>query len=124
MKKITISVNDLQLPAELNDSMAAGTIWGALPLRGEASIWGDEIYFEVPLSIDLEPGAKEEVEVGTLGYWPPGRALCIFFGKTPLSTGDKPMAYSPVNVVGSVAGDCSVFKTVRPGDDVSIEHAR
>ena len=45
----------------------------------------------------------------------------FFFGKTPVSTSDKPKAYSPVNILGSVGGDSKVFKIVKAGDQIVID---
>jgi hypothetical protein len=71
----------------------------ALPVEGRAARWGDELYFDVPVDVDLEPNARAEVEPGTIAYWPQGPALCLFWGPTPASTGSEPRAASPVNVV-------------------------
>ena len=90
-------------------------------MEGRANTWGDEIYFEVPLVMDQESDARAEVEVGELGYWPVGRAFCIFFGPTPVSTDERPRAYSPVNVIGRVQGDATLFKLVMDGDLVRID---
>jgi len=121
MRKILITINNLSVSAELNDSVSANKIWGALPLSGSANVWGDEIYFEIPVSLKEVSDAQQEVDVGTLAYWPPGSALCVFFGKTPASTSDKPKAYSPVNILGSVDGDSKVFKIVKVGDQIVID---
>jgi len=106
---IIISAGDVSLPAELNDSPTARQIWETLPIEGTAKIWGDEVYFEIPVVAGQGPDARAEVEVGELGYWPVGRAFCIFFGPTPASTDERPRAYSPVNVLGRVLGDVSRF---------------
>jgi hypothetical protein len=119
-KRITITSGDILLEAELNDSPTSQAIWSALPITGRASVWGDEVYFEIPVEMPQEPGARQDMEVGELGYWPVGRAFCIFFGPTPVSTGGKPRAYSPVNVLGKVLGDARKFKAVRSGEDVTI----
>ena len=121
MRKILITINNLSVSAELNDSVSANKIWGALPLSGSANVWGDEIYFEIPVSLKEVSDAQQEVDVGTLAYWPPGCALCVFFGKTPASTSDKPKAYSPVNILGSVDGDSKIFKIVKAGDQIVID---
>ena len=121
MSDIVISSGELTLQAELNESPTAQEIWKKLPLEGRANAWGDEIYFEVPVVMDQEPDARAEVEVGELGYWPVGRAFCIFFGPTPVSTDERPRAYSPVNVIGRVQGDARLFKLVRDGDLVRID---
>jgi len=121
MRKILITISNLSVSAELNNSVSADKIWEALPLSGSANVWGDEIYFEIPVSLKEVSDAQQEVEVGTLAYWPPGSALCVFFGKTPVSTSDKPKAYSPVNILGSVGGDSKVFKIVKAGDQIVID---
>ena len=121
MRKILITISNLSVSAELNNSVSADKIWEALPLSGSANVWGDEIYFEIPVSLKEVSDAQQEVEVGTLAYWPPGSALCVFFGKTPISTNDKPKAYSPVNILGLVDGDSKVFKIVEAGDQIVID---
>jgi len=124
MKTITISAGDVSLPAELNDSPTARQVWEALPIEGTAKTWGDEVYFEIPVVAGQEPDARAEVEVGELGYWPVGRAFCIFFGPTPASTDERPRAYSPVNVLGRVLGDVTCFRAVREGTRVRIARAK
>ena len=121
MRKILITISNLSVSAELNNSVSADKIWEALPLSGSANVWGDEIYFEIPVSLKEVSDAQQEVEIGTLAYWPPGSALCVFFGKTPVSTSDKPKAYSPMNILGLVDGDSKVFKIVEAGDQIVID---
>lgn len=120
MNTITISAGDVSLPAELNDSPTARQIWEALPLEGSARVWGEEIYFEIPVMADEEPDARADVDVGELGYWPMGHAFCIFFGPTPASTDEKPRAYSPVNILGRVIGDATEFGAVPAGATVRV----
>ncbi|MGQ9500938.1 MAG: cyclophilin-like fold protein [Anaerolineae bacterium] len=120
MNRITITAGNVSLPAELNDSPTAQLIWDALPIEGRANRWGDEIYFEIPVKTGQEPDAREEVAVGELGYWPVGHAFCIFFGPTPVSTDDRPRAYSPVNIVGRVIGDATLFRSVKSGAKVVL----
>ena len=120
MKKINISVGNVAVEAEMFDTPTADTIFEALPIEGSANVWGDEIYFDIPLSIGQEPDASADVEVGDLAYWPAGPAFCIFFGPTPVSTDEKPKAYSPVNVFGRVLGDAKQFKAVSNGAAVRV----
>jgi len=124
MNKILISAGDVSLEAELNDSPTARQIWEALPIVGTAQTWGDEIYFEIPVQANLEPGARAEVSVGELGYWPMGHAFCIFFGPTPSSVDERPRAYSPVTILGHVQGDATRFRAVPDGARVEIARAR
>jgi len=98
-------------------------IWDGLPIEAKAIRWGEEIYFEIPVKI-REEDSQQDVEIGDLAYWPPGSAFCIFFGRTPVSKGDKPRAYSPVNVFGRILGDAKVFKKVRDGDPIRIDRFR
>lgn len=98
----------------------AEAVWVALPIKGNANRWGDEIYFSIPVSLKEEK-SRAEVEVGSIAYWPPGKALCIFFGPTPVSQHSEPQAYSPVNVFAKVVTDPTVFKKVRDGEQVTLE---
>ena len=120
IKRITIITGQISLTAILNDSYTAEKIYNALPLEGKAIIWGDEIYFDILLKLEQEAYARADVEVGELAYWPAGSAFCIFFGPTPVSTGEKPRAYSPVNVFGKIEGDAAILKKVSRGDTVKI----
>jgi hypothetical protein len=120
MRKIRITAGDVTLDAELNHSPTSLLIWDILPVTGRANIWGEEIYFEIPVDSSQEPDARQDMEIGELGYWPAGRAFCIFFGPTPVSTTGKPRAYSPVNVLGKVLGDATKFKSILNGENVTI----
>ena len=120
MAKINISVENVSVEAELLDTPTARKILEALPFEGSANIWGDEIYFDIPLNLEQEPEARTEVEVGDLAYWPAGPAFCIFYGPTPVSTGDQPRAYSPVNVFGKIDGNADVLKKVPSHNLVKI----
>ena len=119
-KRIRIKVGTVEVAAELNDTDTAQAIWEALPIKGHANLWGDEIYFSIPVSIELEAG-QELVDVGDLGYWPPGKGFCIFFGPTPMSEGEQPRPASPVTVLGKVIGEATVFKQVASGAEITIE---
>jgi hypothetical protein len=98
----------------------AEAIWSALPTKGNANRWGDEIYFPIPVNLNEEK-ARAKVEVGSVAYWPPGKALCIFFGPTPVSKNGEPRAYSPVNVFAKIVGDPTVFRKVHDNDQVLLE---
>ena len=117
---IRITVGGLEVNASLNDTETAKAIAAALPISASANTWGDEIYFGIPVDTGLEDG-QEVVELGDLGYWPPGRAFCIFFGRTPASQGDEIRPASAVTVIGRVAGDPTLFKQVNSGAQITIE---
>ena len=120
MNKIAIEFTNLSLEARLNESPTAQQSYNQLPVESHTSIWGDEIYFEIPVDLPQEPDARQQVEIGELGYWPVGRAFCIFFGPTPVSTDEKPRAYSPVNVIGKVLGDLTQLSSIKDGEPVKI----
>ncbi|MGD8626015.1 MAG: cyclophilin-like fold protein [Anaerolineae bacterium] len=120
MPKIKIEAGGTSATAALYDNETAEAIWDALPLTGQANRWGNEIYFEIPVTLDRAADAREEVEPGELGYWPVGRAFCIFWGPTPASRGDEPRAYSPVNVFGRLEGDPAAFDGVAGGAQLQI----
>ncbi len=119
--KIRIEAGEISLTAELNDSETATRIYEALPIRAEAQRWGDEIYFEIPVDVGESDDARDELEVGELAYWPPGRAFCIFFGPTPASSGSEPRAASAVNPIGRIVGDAKDFGTVSSGAEMTVE---
>jgi hypothetical protein len=117
---VVITAGAVSAEARLDDTRTATAIWDALPIEVKGETWGDEIYFGTGLRI-AEESPREVVDVGDLAYWPPGQALCIFFGPTPASHGDECRPASPVNVFGRVAGDATVFRRVRSGTRVRIE---
>ncbi len=119
-REIEITAGQVTVSAVLNDTDTAAMIWYALPIEASASTWGDEIYFGIPVSA-AEEDAQEVVDLGDLGYWPPGSAFCMFFGPTPMSRGDEIRPASPVTVIGRMHGDPTVLKSVESGAPVLIE---
>lgn len=97
----------------------AEAVWSGLPAASRANLWGDEVYFELPLEHPAER-ARAEVDVGDVAWWPAGSCLCLFFGPTPASPGDRPVAASPVNVIGRIRGDPRLLSSVRDGDPISL----
>jgi len=122
-RTIRITAGKVVADAVLNDSPTATKIWEVLPIEARGSTWGDEIYFSIPVDAAQEKGARDLVSVGELGYWPPGTAFCIFYGRTPASTDDRPRAASPVNIIGKVVGDATAFRAVSSGARVRLERA-
>jgi hypothetical protein len=118
--ELRIVAGSVSARATLNGSRTARAVLDALPIEAAAQTWGDEIYFAIPVSLP-EDDAQDVVERGDLGYWPPGRAFCIFFGPTPASRGDECRPASPVNVLGRVEGDATAFRAVRAGTRVRLE---
>lgn len=120
MQTLLIIINEMKFEAGLIKSTTAEQIYNALPFEGRVNTWGDEIYFSIPVNAELETDAREEVEVGDLAFWPSGSAFCIFFGQTPASYGEKPVAASPVNVFGKIKGNLEGLKKVRSGSLVKV----
>lgn len=122
VRRIHISAGEVTLLAELNETKTAQAVWDRLPLEGTASTWGDEIYFSTPLSLELEAG-QEVVEAGDLGYWPPGKALCLFFGPTPASRGEEIRAASPVTIFGRILGEATALRSVSEGTPIALRRS-
>ena len=118
---IVITAGSIRLEAELNDTFTAKAISNILPITAAANTWGDEIYFSMPITLELENG-QEVVDLGDLGYWPPGGAFCIFYGLTPASQGDEIRPASAVTIIGKVHGDITALKQTRV-EQVMIEAA-
>jgi hypothetical protein len=112
-RRVRISADTIEDTATLNDTPTAEKIADALPISSPARVWGQEIYFDIPVE-DEEDNAQAEVPSGTLAYWPPGQCFCIFFGQRPAS---------PVNVVGTLDGDPQRWSAVNEGTTVRIELA-
>ena len=119
-RAIRIEAGGVRVYAVLASTPTADAVWEALPLEGPARRWGAEVYFDVPLRLPLEAGARAEVAAGDLGYWPQGPAIALFFGPTPASSGAAPTAVSPVNVFGRITGDATRLSRVRDGGRVRI----
>jgi hypothetical protein len=120
MRRITITAGKTRFRAQLNDTATALAIMEALPIEARVNRWGGEIYFSIPVEAGIETGAREVVQAGEIGYWPPGSAFCIFFGRTPASEGDEVRAASAVNIVGRIEGDLNALWNVPDGARVSI----
>ncbi len=110
---IQIVVEDLVLRAELFETECARRVYEALPLEADFNTWGDEFYFAVQVDCSPDETYTLKVRVGDIGYWPVGRALAIFFGPTPASTGPDPVPASEVNLVGRLLDDPQRLKEVK-----------
>jgi hypothetical protein len=111
-----------QFIVELGETPTARALLAALPFESQAQTWGEEVYFSTPVSAKLENDAKQVVEPGTVCFWTQGNALALPFGRTPISTDERPKLANPCNVVGTIE-DFSLLKKVRPGDKVRVEKA-
>lgn len=122
-EKVRIVVGDSLFEATLNDSETARRLTEMLPLSVSMSRWGDEYYGSIGATIPLEDAARDEMRVGELAYWPPGTALCIFFGPTPVSRGSEPRAAGACNPIGMIDGDATAFRTLGGSISARIERA-
>jgi len=113
MTTIRIKAGNVETTATLDDTQTARLILDALPIHSTTRVWGDEVYFDIPVH-DEECDAQATVPSGTLAFWPPGDCFCIFFGQMPAS---------PVNVVGKLDSDPKEFARVKPGEPVTLEKA-
>ncbi len=121
--EILIRSGDLEFHAQLDDTPTAAAILDALPIEARVQRWGEEIYFSIGLTCELEPDSRDTLQAGELGYWPPLTAFCIFWGPTPASQGDEIRAASAVNVIGRVTSDLSSLADVQDGQQIRIEKA-
>ena len=113
-RRIDFQFGDQRFTATLLETPVADAIWNALPLETAFSTWGDEIYFDTGVTVDPDED-HETVELGDVGYWPPGRALCLFYGPTPMSGPGEIRPASPVAVFGRLEGAPKLLKRVRAG---------
>ncbi len=112
MKKTNIFINNQKFEAELNDTKTAEEVYKVLPIETEGNLWGNEIYFEIPVEMPNE-NPTEDLKVGDLAYWPEGNSFCIFHGRTPASTNDEPKPASPVTIIGRVKGKLEELKELK-----------
>ena len=119
-KNIYIDVEGKTFAAELNDSSAAKGLVSQLPLRTTLSRWGDEYYGSCGFSVKEDSSARENMEIGEIALWPPGNAICLFFGPTPASTDGKPRAASPVIPIGRIIKDVTDLEDFGSSVDVTI----
>ncbi|MBR9701778.1 hypothetical protein GOV13_02555 [Candidatus Pacearchaeota archaeon] len=119
--KVKITAGSVEILAELLDNETGKTVFSKLPISSTASTWGDEIYFKIPVHVELDSSAKEVVSKGDLGFWPSGDCFCIFFGPTPNSKGDEIRPASAVNVFGNVTSNLGELKKVKEGENITIE---
>ena len=122
-RQVRISAGGVVVRAALNDSDTAGQLWDALPITGRAQTWGDEIYFSIPVDVEEAADSQETVEMGAVAYWPPGKALCLFWGPTPMSGPGEIRPASAVNVMGLIVGDPTVLGDVDDGAEVIVEQS-
>ncbi|MDD9877738.1 MAG: cyclophilin-like fold protein [Magnetovibrio sp.] len=118
-----MTFGEVTLTARLRDTPTAAAVYAALPYDGRVQTWGDEVYFEVPVSAAAEADARDVVEAGELAYWLAGSCIAIGFGPTPVSRGDEIRLASPCNIWADAEGDVRALAAVAPGTPVRVEAA-
>jgi hypothetical protein len=121
--RVRLRTGRLSIEMDLKESATARALIAALPFEAQAQTWGEEVYFTTPVSAKLEPDAKQVVEPGTVCFWTQGDALALPFGRTPISTDDKPKLANPCNVLGSIVGDPKQLGGIRSGQKITVEKA-
>jgi len=121
--QIKIIINErISLQAVLYKTATAQKVYDSLPIKGSGRTWGEEIYFPSEV-VDVLDNPREVLEAGEIAYWPPMKAICIFFGPTPASHGDEIRAAGPVNVFGKIKGDLSELKKLKEPVNITLEKA-
>jgi hypothetical protein len=120
MPRIRFDFGTLTLDAELLDTPTAHAVAAALPIMASAMTWGEEVYFEIPVRVAREAGARAVVTPGEVAYWPEGHCIALGFGRTPISQGDETRLASPCNIFARIAGDVKLLAKVKGGATVKV----
>ena len=118
--RIRFDFGALTLDAELLDTPTARAVTAALPITSSALTWGEEVYFEVPVNVAREQGARAVVVPGEIAYWPDGHCIAIGFGRTPISQGDETRLASPCNIFAKAVADVKMLSAVKAGARVKV----
>ena len=120
MSRLRIEAGAVSFEIELGDTPTSKALVAAAPFESQAQTWGEEIYFSTPVRAKLEPGARQVVEPGTVCFWTQGDSLALPWGRTPISTDDKPKLANPCNVLGRVLSDSKILSKVKAGTKIRV----
>ena len=125
-KKILVRITELEnITIELDDTGSPKTCISfleSLPFSVTAHIWGEEIYTDESPITQPEENAKGLVNLNDVAYWPNGKAICLFFGPTPIGKKGEIKPYSPVNIIGKIiTADKSVIKNFKEGAKITFQ---
>jgi hypothetical protein len=118
--KLRISAGGASFEVVLKDTPTAKALLAALPFESRAQTWGEEVYFTTPVSAKLEADAQQIVEPGTVCFWTEGDALALPWGRTPISTDERPKLASRCNVLGTLSGDASALARIKSGEKITV----
>ena len=121
MRKVILKCKETKLVLDLRETLTADIIYNALPLKSKVQKWGDEIYFETGLSIELETDAKSIVNIGEIAFWNSGSAIAIGYGKTPISKGNEIRLISPCNIWADSKFEKSCIENIKENETIILE---
>jgi hypothetical protein len=119
-RQLKIDVSGVIIRVELRATPTADALWRAAPFASRARTWGEEVYFDTPVSVPREKDARDVVEAGEIAFWVEGDSIAIGFGRTPVSRGDEIRLAAPVNIWGRALDDVRALKPVRDGAKITI----
>jgi hypothetical protein len=119
--RIRFDFGSLTLDAELLDTPTAKAVAAVLPISSSVLTWGEEVYFEIPVTVEREADARAVVTPGEIAYWPDGNCIAIGFGRTPISQGNETRLASPCNVFARALGDVKALGAVSAGTSVAVK---
>ena len=93
---IILELDDTNSPKTVNDFIEK------LPFTVDLNVWGDEIYTSESPITQPEENAKSLVQLNDVAYWSTGKAICLFYGSTPIGNPGEITPASPVNVLGKI----------------------
>ena len=119
--QVQIQVAEFTLTATLRDTPTAQAILAALPIESRAQTWGEEVYFSIPVTAELEADARDLVTAGELAFWIEGSCIAIGFGPTPISRGNEIRLAARTNIWADTNDDVGQLGSVQVGDVVRVE---
>ena len=121
MKKIILKFKDKELILNLRDTPTANIIYDSIPFSSTVKKWGEEIYFETPVNIELEDNARAVVDYGEIAFWNGGSAIAIGYGKTPISKENEIRLVSACNIWADSSFDKNYIEQIKENEYVKLE---
>lgn len=123
--KIEVEIPKLSnIDLELDDSISPKTVklfLENLPFTIGSNLWGEEIYTDETKINVSEENAKPVVELYDVAYWPTGKAICLFYGRTPIGDKNEIKPYSPVNIIGKILHpDKKILSELKNGTKITF----